>query len=535
MMLHNLLVERVGGEPLTIQLAVGQSLFILGANGTGKSSLLQRFLSVAGSNARRITATRQTWFQADASLSAQQKKQFEQFAQQFEITPQSRYMEHNPGNRSGITLYGLLNAENADARAIATALRSGDHAAAEVLAQRAAPVEKINQLFQQSGMNIELTIYEGSNLVASKDAEPPYNAAELSDGERNALLIAADVLTAKPQTLMIIDEPERHLHRSIISPLLTKLFQFRPDCAFIVATHDLALPVDNPQARVLLLRSCQYSGQLVRHWDVDLLAADADIDEATKRDIVGARRKIVFVEGVDTSLDRPLYRMLFPNVSILAKGSSRDVEHAVTGIRASGSLHWVEAWGIIDNDGRSEDSIYRLWADGIFVLPFYSVESIFYHPAVVLAVAKLQAEVTGDDGEATAQVALQAAVEEVSRHLQRLASKGIEKAIRQEIFSAIPTLQQIEAGRPVEISVNVTDKVNSEVAVLSLAAQESDWTKLIARCPIRETQAPDIIARLIGLPGRRQYQSAVLQLLKTNQAMMMTVRSFFGDLAQNLV
>ena len=43
-----------------------------------------------------------------------------------------------------------------------------------------------------------------------------YGAAELSDGERNALLISAEILTAKDGTLLIIDEPERHLHRSII-------------------------------------------------------------------------------------------------------------------------------------------------------------------------------------------------------------------------------------------------------------------------------------------------------------------------------
>ncbi len=57
--------------------------------------------------------------------------------------------------------------------------------------------------------------------IASKSGGPHYSVAKLSDGERNALLIAATVLSVTPETLLLIDEPERHLHRSIISPPLT--------------------------------------------------------------------------------------------------------------------------------------------------------------------------------------------------------------------------------------------------------------------------------------------------------------------------
>ena len=67
----------------------------------------------------------------------------------------------------------------------------------------------------------------------SKNGSPPYSIAELSDGERNSLLIAASILTMKSESLVLIDEPERHLHRSIISPLLQHLFSSRSDCAFI--------------------------------------------------------------------------------------------------------------------------------------------------------------------------------------------------------------------------------------------------------------------------------------------------------------
>ena len=64
-------------------------------------------------------------------------------------------------------------------------------------------------------------------------------------GERNAFLIVAEVFTAESGALIIIDEPERHLHRSITSPLLSALFQKRSDCAVLVSTHEPHLPLDN--------------------------------------------------------------------------------------------------------------------------------------------------------------------------------------------------------------------------------------------------------------------------------------------------
>ena len=111
-----------------------------------------------------------------------------------------------------------------------------------------------------SNLQIEISLEDGQKVVARKYGGASYSLAELSDGERNAFLIASEVLTAKAGTLVIIDEPERHLHRSIISPLLKMLFDKRRDCAFIISTHEFMLPVETPEASTLLIRSCEYQG-----------------------------------------------------------------------------------------------------------------------------------------------------------------------------------------------------------------------------------------------------------------------------------
>ena len=174
-----------------------------------------------------------------------------------------------------MSIYEIIDAENVRARAIAAAYDARDMDGQEEAGKVEAPITVINELLLQSNLPINITIKANERIVASKNGGPEYSAAELSDGERNALLIAGNVLTAPPGTLLVIDEPERHLHRSIISPLLSLLLERRPDCSFVISTRDHDLPLERPDARTLLLRSCSFNGQAVQNWDADELPASA--------------------------------------------------------------------------------------------------------------------------------------------------------------------------------------------------------------------------------------------------------------------
>ena len=243
---------------------------------------------------RKISAHRQTWMNTDAlDMTPSAKVQTEQHIRNEERNQQSRYRDQFAAQRASMTIYELIDAENVRARAMAGAYDVGDMNKLEREARVNAPITVINELLQQSNLPIRITIRENERVMASKNNGPEYSAAELSDGERNALLIAGSVLTAKPGTLLIIDEPERHLHRSIILPLLVQLFHRRSDCGFVISTHDPDLPLGICQARVLLLRSCSFSGQNIQYWEADELRANDPIDDVLKRDLLGAAQNSV--------------------------------------------------------------------------------------------------------------------------------------------------------------------------------------------------------------------------------------------------
>jgi ABC-type cobalamin/Fe3+-siderophores transport system ATPase subunit len=531
----NLSIPQPDGSSLTVTVNLGQTVFLLGANGTGKSNLMHLFYRVHSANAKRMSAHRQTWFTANfITLSPEQKRSIDINIKNSDSNLESRWKDDYPSHRPNIALYDLIDAENVRARSITKAVDADNIDLAKSLAQADAPIRVINEILRLSNIPIEISVHENDQVVASRSGGPPYSIAQLSDGERNALLVATEVLTTQAGTLILIDEPERHLHRSIISPLLTQLFQRRPDCAFVVSTHEVMLPIDNPAARTLLVRGCTYNGQSVANWDVDLIESNSEIDESVRRDILGGRRRLLFIEGTEESLDKPLYGLIFPDVSIIPKSGSRDVEHAVAGIRGAASLHWLQPFGVIDNDGRTQTAIEALRIRGVYAISAYSVESIYYDLEIQRRVAERQAAVTGEDPTNLLTRAEASALTAIAPHAERLSRRVVEKAIRERILQCLPGQPEIETGNPINISVDVAAITAAERTRLENNIVNGNLADIVNRYPIRETPALIKIARELGFQDRNQYESAVRKLLMDDAAALSAVRSFFATLAGDI-
>jgi hypothetical protein len=482
--------------------------------------------------ARRISAHRQTWFTSGAiTLSPADRRNTGQNIIGQDQQPYSRWRDVYAEARAFIAIYDLIEAENVRARRITEAVDTKNIELAQTLSKEGAPIKVINELLRLSNIPIVLSIKANEEVVASKSDSPPYSIAQLSDGERNALLIAANVLTVTPGTLILIDEPERHLHRSIISPLLTQLFARRPDCAFVVSTHDVMLPLDNPAARTVLVRGCTFAGpDQVSNWDADLVPENAEIDSDLKKDILGARRKVLFVEGIEQSLDQPLYSLVFTNVSVIAKASCRDVEHAVSGIRDAEDLHWVHAFGIVDSDARPQAEIEALKERGVYATSVLSVEAIYYHPEIQRRLSDRHVATIGGSSAIRLANAKRAALEAIKPHIQRLSERAAETKVREKFFQNLPKKQDIATARAIKVSIDVADIVATEVAKLHDALVAGDILSVIKRYPIRETPALTAVAAQLGFKDRAQYEGAVRKLLMDDETALTFVKSLFGSL-----
>lgn len=517
---------------LPFGLNAGDTLYLLGANGTGKSSLVSRFSSQHQNQARRISAHRQTWFESNTlDMTPKNRQDLESNVRTQDAQPQARWREWNAGGRANMAIFDLIDADTMQERKIAGLVRGGDGAAAFKEAETPSPMQVINEVMRLSNLPIEVSLEEGQKIVARKKGGASYSVAELSDGERNAFLIAIEVLTARPGTLILIDEPERHLHRSIISPLLKLLFDRRKDCAFIVSTHELMLPLDTPSASTLLVRGCEYQGQQVQAWTVDLMPPGVALDDGLKRDLLGSRRKMIFVEGSAQSLDVPLYSLLFPDVSVTPKLGCRDVEHAVRGLRAVADVHWVAAWGIVDNDQRTEEDVQRLKGAGIWALTHYSVEALYYHPAIISRIAKRQAAFTGDDADILVEVAIADAVTAANAQREHLITSAVLRVARECVMAALPKRADVKAdASSVKVEVDISAVRTGEEARFDNLIAAADWNGLITRYPLRESSAFDRVVNGLKVADQATYRAAVLRLIQDDAQAMTDMRDLLGDL-----
>ena len=485
-------------------------MFMVGPNGTGKSTLMHHFNTQNIGQVRRITAHRQIWLNTDSvDLTPASRQQMEANITQQDRDEQSRYKDNYAHQRSQATIFDLIDYENVDARKIAEAVRAGNMEEVQVLASEQAPISKMNDILRISNLHFQVDVDQGSKLVAIRDGYQPYSIAQLSDGERNALLIIANVLTAPANNLILLDEPERHLHRSIVSPLISTLLSYRNDCALVVSTHDITLPHDQEKSSAILLREYSHGP---RYWTTDYIEHVDSIDEDIAEAILGSRRVMLFIEGNSTSLDLQLYQILYPSVSIKPLGSCVDVERVVKGIRASEHNHWISAFGIIDRDNRTEQQCENLHELGIVPLHQYSVESLYYHPSVIEAVLQRVATINDIDIDDTKREITNAVITAVTEHKDRLAAKLVERRVKDHASQVCPNWRQILADN-VEVTFSTNQILQEEQDSISRFIDDNDIESLISRYPLRETQALEHIARLSTFQSQEKYEQAVRKML----------------------
>lgn len=491
----------------------GEILFLIGANGKGKSTLMHLFSNQNQGHVRRITAHRQIWLNSNVlDLTPAGKAQNEQSILTSDQYDTARWRDDYATQRSQITIFDLIDAENVDARAIAGAFRADDLVTAKLLSNSQSPLAKMNDILKVANLDIQIQMDQGSSLLAIRENHPPYSIAELSDGERNALLIIANVLTAPANTLILIDEPERHLHRSIVSPLLSTLLTYREDCAFVISTHDVSLPLEQFKSTALLVRSYNHAP---RYWVIDYIPAVEKMDEETSETILGSRRKILFIEGRKSSLDLQIYQILYPDISIRSVGSCVEIERIVKGLNASENEHWISAIGIIDRDNRVDSDCNELIQSGVIPISQYSVESIYYHPVVFYCVLERVAHIHDFNIEETISILNDSIINTFEPHIDRMAARMVERIARDQLFRQAPNWQSILNGS-CQISFSTNELLDEEKENINSLIAKQDVVGLISRYPIRETPVLECIAKSLGFQSQVKYEQAVRKMLADN-------------------
>jgi predicted ATPase len=497
-----------------------ESLVIVGANGSGKSRLGVR-IEENQENTLRISAQRSLIFKDEIdvrSLSAAES--YHRYG----------YYNSEPGWDEIQRINHAKNQKRSSRwgnRPEAHLLSDFDHVLSVVIAHEHAqslqfkhdykagarpaeyPVSKLDRVLHvwrevMPHRDIEIS---DNKVYANNNTDEKFHGLGMSDGERVCFYLIAQAICAPENGLLIVDEPEIHLHRSIQNRLWDAIEAERSDCSFVYITHDLEFAASRPKSELIWVRD--FDGSKWNWEKVDQI--DGFPTELTL-EILGSRKPVLFVEGTRDSIDTQIYRRIYPQFHVIPRESCLKVIESTRALRHSSGFHGAEAFGVIDRDYRADQVIQALEQDFIFVTPTAEAENAICLPCIVKASAAHLHKDPSEVMNAVIDVSLQFLQRHFAHQVKERASQEIRHAFSQFSSKGIKDKADFEQAADafksnVDAAVHYENAAHAYQDVLA----NRDYNKLLAL--LNNKGLEDAVAKTIGFADRLTMRNWVLKEL----------------------
>ena len=465
--------------------SAGSSLIFVGANGGGKTRLAVQIEKTNLANVHRISAHR------SLALNPAAPKISERLARnglKFGYAHEGSGVDHKSGQRWGnekwathlladfdFVIQGLFAEQSNTALATHNAVHAGSQDE-----PKQTKLQALMSIWQRLLPHRELIVTGDDLNVRTTGATDQYSASEMSDGERAIFYLIGQTLLADENTLLIIDEPELHVHRSIMSKLWDEMEAARADCAFVFITHDLEFAARRTAEKFVIRDYAPSSG-----WLIEAVPEDTGFDEEITTLILGSRKPILFIEGSGASLDIAIYRCCFPNTTVIARGSCQEVIHSVATMRKNAFLTRVTCAGVVDADSRNDEEVAILAQMGIGVLSVSEIENLILIPEVSRAI--LVAENYNSEEVAKRLESLKEAVfaklekqTDIDGVVLRNCRRQIDAKLKKLDFSNASNVTELQALYSDETSqLDVTQMANFVSNLIKKAIEQRDLNDLL--------------------------------------------------------
>lgn len=259
------------------------SFIIIGANGSGKSKLGAWIEEIDKDKVHRIGGQRSLVFKEHI-----EQKSYEQSSRQlmygsddpkFSVNKEQRW--NWDGKQYNRTTCMLNDANYAFSAFLAkdTLQRHNYIKECKQLEGQGRPHNPVPEMEIDKLIRIWRSIFTHRNIqvedakITAELVNNKYPAKEMSDGERVVLYLIAQALAVPEGKVVIIDEPELHLHRSIMTRLWYEIEKERKDCLFVYITHDTQFAAQHIGGKKIWVKS--YDGH---NWDYEFIG-DSQLPE----------------------------------------------------------------------------------------------------------------------------------------------------------------------------------------------------------------------------------------------------------------
>lgn len=368
-----------------------------------------------------------------------------------------------------------------------------------------APIDIIVELWNDIMPHREI-IFEDGKVLVKKTGIAEYHGKGMSDGERVTLYLIGQCLCVPSNSIIIIDEPEIHLHKSLMARLWNKIEDACPDKLLIFITHDLDFASSRNDAKKIWIKD--FNGTA---WTWEDVPDIETIPESLLLEIIGNRKNIIFCEGENDSLDTIIYRQIYPEFHIIPRAGGDKVIEATKTIRSNPVLHHLNAYGIIDSDYKEEEEKVALKEHGITTIAVAEIENLF----CVEKVLRIVAEHMALDPDTMVNKIIDYLIESLNAEFDVQVSSKAEKIIEYKLgaYSKKGNTKEAlkEAINETLSRINV-DKIYGNCEQLFKSAMEERNLDKILLLYNRKS-LPNRISSIFGL-GKNEYERLLIRLLR---------------------
>lgn len=346
-------------------------------------------------------------------------------------------------------------------------------------------------------------------------SDKKYNGSEMSDGERCIFYLIGEVLCAPENSIIIIDEPEMHIHVSLIKHLFDLIETERPDCAFIYLTHSMDFAFSRQSAIKIWAKS--YEGN---NWDYEILNEKIPIPEQLYLEVLGSRLPVIFIEGDNNSIDYEIYSQVFTGYTLKPVNSCIKVIQIAKSFNDAFEVHHIQSYGIIDRDRRDKVDVNNLVSKNVWVLDVAEAENLLLLEDVVKVIANHMGKNPNDVFSAVRKNLIDFFAEQMSSQVllffKEILSMKYQELIdfRSHEFSDV--IKEIDTKYGSIDRQAIYDKIKDNFQEI---LDNGDYNGILRVFNLKNALLPHSkVCEVTGVRNKEEYRKLLITLLKKNDA-----------------
>lgn len=359
-------------------------------------------------------------------------------------------------------------------------------------------------------------LFDDAKIKARIDGNNDYHAKDMSDGERVAIYLIGQCLVAPSGTIIVIDEPEIHLHKSIMYKLWDKIEEFCSDKVLVYITHDLDFAASRKEATKIWIKS--YDGK--QNWTLNILESETEIPDSLMFEVLGNRKPVLFVEGERGSYDNQLYPYIYEKYNIIP---CHDCSNVIEMTKAFNNervknLHNYDIKGLIDHDYLTEEEIYSYQTSNVYTLSVAEIENLYLSEPLIKIAANYLLLNPDETFNKVKEFLFQEFEKEYDLQLASMCTKEIRHKLQCYTKPKENTLEALKSKMDIlKNSIDVELIYNNRKQEIDKILNEKDYDGLL-----RIYNRKSLHERVSGIfnLSSKEYPNLVLRLLKSDKKEM---------------